>query len=176
MPSSNLSNLNARLQLLTLVWTLLLAPPTTVLLLAPALAHPVPAAHLHHVLPEGRDAGLVAGAALASRKSLHVPHRSALARPTEIGTCSFRTRTRHDQSLSTALPCDARTNSCRIHSNRRTPPEDDCWDFERSMKCFLFHLVAVFPGRAFTLSTNAAATIVAQCCVVNWIPEWRPCS
>ena len=81
MPSSNLSNLNARLQLLTLVWTLLLAPPTTVLLLAPALAHPVLAAHLQGVLPEGRDAGLVAGAALASRKSLHVPHRSALAPP-----------------------------------------------------------------------------------------------
>ena len=77
MPPSNLSNLNARL--LTLVWTLLLAPPTTVLLLAPALAHPVPAAHLHHVLPEGRDAGLVAGAALASRESLHLPLRAALA-------------------------------------------------------------------------------------------------
>ena len=77
MPSSNLSNLNARL--LTLVWTLLLAPPTTVLLLAPALAHPVLAAHLHHVLPEGRDAGLVAGAALASRESLHLPLRAALA-------------------------------------------------------------------------------------------------
>ena len=29
------------------------------------------------------------------------------------------------------------------------------------MMCFLFDLVAVFPGRAFTLSTNAAATIVA---------------
>ena len=76
--------LDTGLQLLTFAiagWALL-APPPTVLLLAPALptlALPVPAAHLHDVLPKGGDAGLVAGPALAGRVALHVPLGLAVA-------------------------------------------------------------------------------------------------
>ena len=76
--------LDTGLQLLALViagWALL-APPPTVLLLTPALptlALPVPAAHLHDVLPKGGNAGLVAGPALAGRVALHVPLGVAVA-------------------------------------------------------------------------------------------------
>ena len=87
---SGLENLalDAGLQLLTLARAgrALLAPLPAVLTLLrllapalPALALTVPAAQLVDVLPEGRDAGLVAGLALAGGVTLHLPLGVALA-------------------------------------------------------------------------------------------------
>ena len=59
-----------------------LAPPPTEPLFAPALptcALPASAADLVDVLPERREAGLVAGLALAGRVALHIPLGVALA-------------------------------------------------------------------------------------------------
>ena len=80
--------LDARLELFALAGAggALLAPPAAVLpllrLLAPALpalARPVAGAQLVDVLAEGRDAGLVAGLALAGGVALHLPLGVTLA-------------------------------------------------------------------------------------------------
>ena len=80
--------LDTCLELLALAragWALLAPLPRVLTLLRllaptlPALALAVPAAQLVDVLPEGSDAGLVAGLALASSVPLHVPLRVALA-------------------------------------------------------------------------------------------------